>query len=47
MDYLWALIGIVGIIIVVKGVFVLEDARVMMKNPARYEPESFGVKTQA
>ena len=45
MDYLWALIGIVGFIFVVYGVFVLEDARVMMIDPTRYEPSAFGVKT--
>jgi hypothetical protein len=26
-------------------VFVLEDARVMMTDSTRYEPEAFGVKT--
>lgn len=40
------MLSFVGVIIVVKGVFVLEDARVMMTDPTRYKPEAFGVKSQ-
>jgi hypothetical protein len=45
VDYLWALLGLIGIIMVTKGAFVLEDARVLMIDPTRYEPKAFGVET--
>jgi len=45
VDYLWSFLGAIGIILVVKGVFVLADAKREMQNPSRYNPAHYGCKT--
>lgn len=45
-DYLWGLLGMIGIVLVVKGAIVVGDARKMMQDPSNFKPSDFGVTTQ-
>ena len=43
-DYLWFLLSLFGIVLVIKGVFVLGEAKDLMVDITRYNPKSFGVE---